>query len=89
MSLPCQVHFDTGIMARCKANKSFLFCFLYPGIPFFVQTGMNIFSHEIKSGFGNILFAVMIVQFTFYYAASSMGSETCRISQSKTFIAVS
>lgn len=37
----------------------FLFCFLYLGIPFFVHAGMNIFGHEIKSGFGNVLFAVL------------------------------
>ena len=36
----------------------FLFCFLYLGIPFFVHAGMNIFGHEIKNGFGNVLFAV-------------------------------
>lgn len=35
----------------------FLFCFLYLGIPFFFHAGMNIFGHEIKSGFGNVLFA--------------------------------
>ena len=37
----------------------FLFCFLYLGIPFFVHAGMNIFGHEIKSGFANILLAVL------------------------------
>ena len=37
----------------------FLFCFLYLGIPFFVHAGMNIFGHEIKSGFANILPAVL------------------------------
>ena len=37
----------------------FLFCFLYLGIPFFVHAGMNIFGNEIKSGFGNVLFAVL------------------------------
>ena len=37
----------------------FLFCFLYLGIPFFFHAGMNIFGHEIKSGFANILLAVL------------------------------
>ena len=37
----------------------FLFCFLYLGIPFLVQAGMNIFGHEIRSGFANIVFTVL------------------------------
>lgn len=37
----------------------FFFCFLYLGIPFLIHAGMNIWGHEIKSGFGNILLAVL------------------------------
>ena len=37
----------------------FLFCFLYLGIPFLVHAGMNIFGHEIQTGFANVLPAVL------------------------------
>ena len=37
----------------------FLFCFLYLGIPFLVQAGMNIFGHEIKNGLSDILRSIL------------------------------